>query len=52
MYTLVGLAGIGFLTLTSHDSKALTEGVVLQAGPSIVRCIERLVLAGRKKMGG
>ena len=52
MYALVGLAKIGLPTLAGHDSKALTEGVVLQPGPSIVRCIERLILAGRKKMEG
>ena len=44
-------AGIGLHTLASHDSEALTEGVVLQPGPSIVRCIKRLVLTGRKNMG-
>ena len=52
MYTLVSLAGIDLLTLASHDSKVLTEGVVLQSGSSIVRCIERLILARVKKMKG
>ena len=36
--------------ICSHDSESLTERVVLQASPGIVRCINRLVLARRKEM--
>ena len=52
VYALVSLARIGYLTLTSYDSKALTKGVVLQSFLSIVRCVKRLVFARRKKVGG
>ena len=49
---LIGLAGIRLSTLTSYDRKSLTECVVLQASPYIVGCIECLVFAGRKEVGG
>lgn len=52
MYALVGLAGVGLHTLASHDSEALAECVVLQASPSIVAGIERLILARSKEVGG
>ena len=52
MNTLVGLAGIGFPILASHDSEALTECVVLQASPGIVGRIEGLVLAWWEEVGG
>lgn len=38
--------------ISTHDSESLTERVVLQASPGIVRCINRLVLARRKEMRG
>ena len=52
MNALVGLAGIRLPTLTSYDRESLTEYVVLQASPGIVGCIECLVLAGWKEVGG
>ena len=52
MYIFVDLAGISLLILTSYDRKRLTERVVLQASLGVVRCIERLIFARRKEMGG
>ena len=48
----VGLAGIRLSTLASHDRESLTEYIVLQASLYVVGCVERLVLAGRKEVGG
>lgn len=52
MNTLVGLAGIRLTTLASYDRESLTECVVLQASPGVVGCVERLIFAGRKEVGG
>lgn len=52
MNAVISLAGILDPTRASHDCKSLTECVVLQASPGVIGCIERLVLAGWKEVGG
>lgn len=52
MNEVISLAWILDPTRASHDCKSLTECVVLQASPGVIGCIERLVLAGWKEVGG
>ena len=44
--------GIHLPILISYDRESLTECVVLQASLDIVGCVECLVFAGRKEVGG